>query len=310
MSDLHDAAHEYLSIRRALGFKLRGHDHLLAEFIGFLAHAGTSTPTTTLAVAWATGPADRVQPVRCAQRLSAVRGFLRYLHGLDPSIEVPPTDVLSSRRERVDPYLYSSQDILALITATSVLRPAFRAATYRTVFGLLAVTGLRVGEAIRLDRDDIDVDAGNLLVRQTKFGKQRRLPLHHTTLAVLRDYAAQRDELFPHAGTPSFFVSTRGTRLVYPCVRSAFTQILPLTGIVVPAGASAPRIHGLRHSFAVATLRDWYRTGSDDIAAKLPILSAYLGHAHPASTYWYLSAASDLLALAAERLEPARDGGR
>ncbi len=252
-------------------------------------------------MSWATRPVG-VQPVRCAQRLCAVRGFARYLHALDPTVEVPPTDLLPYRRQRPAPYLYSQADIIRLIAAASLLRPALRAATYHTLFGLLAVTGMRVGEAIRLDSDDVDLHAGVLVITQTKFGKHRRLPLHPSTVAALRGYGEERDELCRRPTAPSFFVSTRGTRLLYPCVHAAFTQLLACTGLDAPAGAGNPRIHGLRHSFAVATLRDWYRDGAD-VAAKLPILSAYLGHAHPASTYWYLSAAPDLLALAAERLE-------
>lgn len=309
MIDLHQAAVEYLRVRRALGFKLRGHDRLLADFIVFLDRAGVSVPTTALAVSWATGPADRVQPVRCAQRLCAVRGFVQYLHALDSRVEVPPADLLSCRRQRSDPYLYSPEDISALIIAAGLLRPVFRAATYRALFGLLAATGMRVGEAIGLDRDDVDLDAGVLVIRQAKFGKQRRLPLHPSTTTALRGYAIDRDRQQRRVSTPSFFVSTRGTRLIYECVHVAFTQMLARGGLTVPAGTAKPRIHGLRHSFAVSTLRDWYRDGAD-VATKLPILSAYLGHAHPASTYWYLSAAPDLLALAAQRLENAEGGER
>lgn len=318
MNNMCDAATEYLTIRRALGFKLRGYEHLLTGFIEFLTEAGASTPTTLLAVAWATAPADRVQPVRCAQRLSVVRGFIRYLHGLDPTVEVPPPDILSARREHHDPYLYSPGDIAALMTAARGLRPPFRAATYHALFGLLAVTGMRVSEAIRLDRADVDLGAGTLAIRKTKFGKYRRLPVHATTVAALRDYAARRDDLFrPVVAAPSFFVSTRGTRLIYRGAWTAFTQMLAHADLSIPEGGPTPRIHGLRHSYAVATLHDWYRDPTQDVMAKMPILSAYLGHAHPASTYWYLSQGSgvalggpDLLALAAERLERSEGGER
>ncbi len=303
MSDLHAAAGEYLEIRRALGFKLRGHDRLLAEFIAFLTDAGTPTITTATAVAWATRP-PRLQPVRYAQRLCVVRGFAGYLHALDAMVEVPPVDLLPYRRWRPNPYLYSQADIDALMTAAGLLRPPLRAATYRGVFGLLAVTGMRVGEVIALDEDDVDLDIGVLVINEAKFGKHRRLPVHPSTVTALRGYVAVRDQLCPRPRASSFFVSTRGTRLIYQCVRNAFAQLLTCTATTAPAGTSAPTIHGLRHSFAVATLRDWYRAGVDvDVASKLPVLSAYLGHAHPASTYWYLSAAPDLLALAAQRLE-------
>jgi integrase len=303
LADLQAAAEEYLAIRRALGFKLRGHDRLLEQFIAFLADTGAPTVTAAAAVSWATLPAQ-AQPVLYAQRLCVVRGFAGYLHALDATVEVPPLDLLSYRRRRRMPYLYSQTDIEALITATGQLRPPLRAATYRGVFGLLAVTGMRVGEVIALDQDDVDLHGGVLTIRQAKFGKQRQLPVHATTVAALRRYAAVRAQLCARPGGSSFFVSTRGTRLIYHCVHATFAQLLTHTGVTAPPGASGPTIHGLRHSFAVATLRDWYRAGVD-VTAKLPVLSAYMGHAHPGSTYWYLSAAPDLLALAAQRLEQA-----
>jgi integrase len=308
MSELHTAAVEYLAIRRALGFKLRGHDRLLADFIAFLGAAGARTITPAVAVAWATKPAH-AQPVRYAQRLCVIRGFANYLHAIDPTVQAPPIDLLPYRRWRRNPYLYSQTDIDALLAATDLFPRPLRRATYRGVFGLLAVTGMRVGEAIALDDADVDLPAGALVIREAKFGKHRQLPLHPSTVAALRDYAATRDRLCTWPRGASFFVSTRGTRLIYHNVRTAFAELLTHTGITAPAGTAAPTIHGLRHSFAVATLRDWYRA-SVDVAAKLPVLSAYLGHAHPASTYWYLSAAPDLLAAAAHRLEQATGDSR
>lgn len=303
MTDLHAAAGEYLAIRRALGFKLRGHDRLLEQFIAFLTDTGAPTVTAATAVAWATRPPG-LQPVRYAQRLSVVRSFAGYLHALDASVDIPPTDLLSYRRRRPTPYLYSQADIDALLTATARMRPPLRAATYQGVFGLLAVTGMRIGEAIGLNDADVDLDTGVLRINQAKFGKHRQLPVHPTTVAALRGYAAVRDQLCHRPRASSFFISTRGTRLIYHGAHTAFAQLLRYTAITAPAGMSPPTIHGLRHSFAVATLRDWHRAGAD-VAAKLPILSAYLGHAHPASSYWYLSAAPDLLAAAAQRLEHA-----
>jgi integrase/recombinase XerD len=308
MTDLHAAAGEYLAIRRALGFKLRGHDRLLTDFITFLADEGVSTITTAAAVAWATRP-PQVQPVRYAQRLCVVRGFAGYLHALDAAVEVPPIQLLPYRRRWRTPFLYSQADIDALIAATDLLRPVLRAATYRGAFGLLAVTGMRVGEVMALDDADVDLHVGVLTITEAKFGKHRRLPLHPSTVAALRRYAVVRAELCARPRASSFFVSTRGTRLLYRCVHDTFTELLTRAGIKAPAGTAAPTIHGLRHSFAVATVRDWYRAGAD-VAAKLPVLSAYLGHAHPASTYWYLSAAPDLLASAAQRLEQATGGPR
>ena len=194
MTDLHAAAGEYLAIRRALGFKLRGHDRLLAEFIAFLTDTGSPTVTTTAALAWATR-SPHLQSVRYAQRLSVVRGFAGYLHALDAAVEVPPLDLLSYRRQRRTPYLYAHAEVDALLAATDLLRPPLRAATYRGVFGLLAVTGMRVGEVIALDDGDVDRHAGRVTIREAKFGKHRRLPVHATTVTALRDYAQARAQL-------------------------------------------------------------------------------------------------------------------
>jgi integrase len=199
------------------------------------------------------------------------------------------------------PRLYSDTEISGLLSAAGSLRPPFRAATYTTLFGLLAATGMRVGEAIRLGRDDIDVEAGLLLVKQSKFNKTRLLPLHPSVLTALTSYARQRERLFLQPKTAAFFVSTAGTQLIYNNVRAVFSD-LTTHATAGPWQAGRHRIHDLRHSFAVATVLDWYLAGID-VDARLPLLSAYLGHVDPAATYWYLQAAPALLALAAQRLD-------
>lgn len=301
VNELRQRVDDYLGLRRGLGFKLRGHDRLLSDFVDYIIDAKTPAVTAQMALAWATKPTN-VQPVRWKQRLSAVRGFACYLHALDPSVEVPATDLLAHRHHRPTPYLYSDTEIVDLLAAAGTLHPPLRAATYQTLFGLLAVTGMRVGEAIRLDRVDVDLEVGLIEIRETKFNKSRRIPLHPSAVTAIEDYGWQRDQLSRHPNTPSYFVSTRGTRLLDMCVHAVFRQLVERVGLGPRAGSSRPRIHGLRHTFAVTTLRDWYRAGAD-VAAKMPLLSAYLGHANPVSTYWYLQAAPDLLALAAERLE-------
>ena len=306
MIDLRQGVTDYVTLRRALGFKLRGHDRLLTDFVDFLNQTGTATVTTQLALTWATTPAN-VQPVRWKQRLSVVRGFSRYLHTLDPSIEVPAPDLLMHRHRRPTPYLYSEAEIADLLVAAGTISPPLRALTYQTLFGLLAATGMRLGEAIRLDRADLDLEAGLLQIRQTKFNKSRQLPLHPTTVAALDEYARQRERLCSKPRVPSVFVSTRGTRLIDVCVRRVFAQLAARIGLKPRAGSGRPRIHDLRHTFAVTTLRDWYRARVD-VTSKLPLLSAYLGHVNPISTYWYLQAAPELLALAAERLEHRGEG--
>jgi len=177
----------------------------------------------------------------------------------------------------------------------------FRALTYETLFGLLAVTGLRVGEALRLDRGDLDRSDGVLVIRRSKFGKSRLVPLHDSVRDVLEGYAGQRDQLHPKPASPSFFLSNRGTRLIYADVSQMFRQVRDGAGVGSEAPVR-PRIHDLRHSFAVRCLVGWYRDGAD-VQVRLQWLSTYLGHHDPRSTYWYLSAAPELLAHAAQRLE-------
>lgn len=298
MSTLHQAVTDYLGIRRALGFKLERHGRLLPGLAGYLEQAGATTLTIPLALDWATSLEGH--PDEWAIRLSIARGFARWLQTIDPATEVPPTDLLSRRRRRADPYLYSETDFVALMAATATLRFPLRAATYRTLIGLLAVTGMRVGETIGLDRDDLDWAEGCLLVREAKFGASRELPLHDSTLGAMRAYADVRDTCRPK--TPAFFVSTAGTRLLYANVRHTFRHLVRTAGLA-PRGPRQPRIHDTRHSFAVATVTGFYRDEGVDVAARMPALSAYLGHAAPALTYWYLTATPELLALAAARLE-------
>lgn len=237
-----------------------------------------------------------------------VRCFATYLHTLDPRAEVPARDLLPVRPQRATPYLYSDEEIRSLIEACRGLRSPLRAATYRTLIGLLAVTGLRVGEAIRLDREDIDFSQGVLLVREGKFGKSRELPLHPTTLQALRSYFRERDRWHPSPSTPALFISPVGTRLLYCNVSWTFLKLVRFVGLKPRSAACRPRLHDLRHAFAVRTVLDAYRNGCD-VQARLPLLSTYLGHVNPASTYWYLSAAPELLAMASGRLE-SHLGGR
>jgi len=299
MSALDQAVADYLATRRALGFKLERHGRLLPELVGYLERAGAATLTTRLALAWATSLPGR--PDEWPIRLSIARGFARWLKALDPVTEVPPVALLPRRRRRASPYLYSDADVAVLMRATATLRFPFHSATYRTLIGLLAVTGMRVGEAIGLDADDLDFEAGCLLVREGKRGALRELPLHETTTEALGAYAELRRRHWPHPKVPAFFLSDAGTRLLYANVNWTFRRLR--AAALLDGGSRPPRIHGLRHSFAVATVADWYRAGVD-VAAMMPRLSAYLGHADPSGTYWYLSATPELLALAAARREP------
>jgi len=308
MSQLRAALADYLSLRRAMGYKLTRTGALLSQFVVYLEDADAGTITVEHALAWATLPAQTSLDWQ-AQRLSDVRGFASWMSAIDPATEVPPTDLLPRRTHRPTPYLFSEADIAALLAACNTLRPPRRAATYRTLLGLLAATGMRIGEAIRLDRSDIDVAAGLLLVRSSKFGKDRYLPLHTTTVGALTGYLAWCDGQPLQPSTAAVFTSLRGTRLHYGNVRSTFLTLVDYAGLRPRSASCKPTIHGLRHSFAVTTLLEAYRTGAH-VQARLALLSTYLGHVRPADTYWYLSAAPELLALASRRLETATEASR
>lgn len=304
---------DYLALRRALGYRLARPEKLLGQFLDHLQRLGEPVITVAAALDWARLPAGS-DSNWWAYRLSAVRGFATYLHAINAAHEVPAAELLPQRPRRASPYLYSDADIAALITATNSLRTPLRRATFATLIGLLAVTGIRVGEAIALDRDDLDLgpDRGRLVVRHGKFGKTRELALHPTTVAALRRYQRLRDRLAPQTGTSAVFVSTAGTRLLYCSVQHAFGRLVRVAGLAPRSGSCRPRIHDLRHSFAVAAMLDAYAAGQDG-QTRLSLLSTWLGHVHPASTYWYLSASPELMAIAGQRLDAhllARSAGR
>jgi integrase len=308
MTTLAEHVENYLVVRRALGFKLVGEGVLLAEFAACAEQATQFTVTTEFALEWATRPANATHNY-LSRRLRAVRTFARYLHALDPACEVPSLELLPAKKYRPAPYLYRDEEIVALMAAAGSLRPPLRAATFRTIIGLLACTGLRIGEALHLDRDDVDVIGGVLTVRDSKFGKSREVLLHPTTVMALEGYCEMRDRLCPHPPQRSFFITTRGTRIAHPTIYLPFRALLEQAGITHPVPGRHVRVHDLRHSFAVRTLLGWYRDGSD-VQARMPLLSTYLGHVDPAATFWYLSAAPELLGLAADRLEHATGGRR
>jgi integrase/recombinase XerD len=259
MSDLRQAVTDYLAIRQALGFQLRGYDRLLGGLIEDLQRTGTPTLTTELAVAWATKPAG-AQPFRWKTRLSIARGFARYLQTIDPSAQVPPSNLLAYRRARPVPHLYSAAEIDALLAATDMLRPALRAATYRTLLGMLAVTGMRVGELIALDRDDVDLDQGQLAIREAKHAT-RQLPLHPSTVQALHAYADRRDQICRTPKAPSFLISTAGTRLIYECVRETFITLRRVAGLDHETDPG-PRIHEYADLFVMPTSsRNAWRVG-------------------------------------------------
>jgi integrase/recombinase XerD len=305
VSALREAAHEYLAIRRALGYKLKQQGHMLLQFVDYLEERGATVITTELALEWARQPSSASQRW-WHQRLAVVRGFARHLAGLDPRTEVPAGDLLPARIHRAVPYLYSDAEIARLIEAAQAMASPLTAATYATLIGLLFVTGMRVGEAIGLDREDVDLQSGWLLIRHAKNDHSREVPLHQSAVQALEAYADLRDELCPLALTESFLVTITGRRLQPGTVWHGFDDLRRATGLSERRSPSGrlPRLHDVRHTFVLRTLLNWYRAGSD-VEAELPLLSTFVGHVDPSSSYWYFEGAPELLSLAAERFEQA-----
>jgi integrase len=307
VTTIREHAEAYLAMRRGLGFKLTTFGQRLMSFVDYLERHDLPHLSTQASVAWATTTPRSTDEVHWSRRLMVVRVFARHLAVLDPATEIPPADILPHHYRRVTPHLYTPGQIIALMAAADALRPRLLAVNWRTTLGLLAVTGLRTGELCRLDRTDVDLDQGILTIRDSKFGKSRQVPIHATTIDALGDYARTRDRLCPRPKTPGFFVSTRGTRLDEHNLSRVFHRLRETANIPAPPGRRRPRLHDLRHSFATATLLGWYEQGVD-VQARIPLLSTYLGHVDPKSTYWYLTGTPQLLALAAARLDHALAG--
>jgi integrase len=305
MSFLRQAIEDYLTLRRSLGSKLQVYDRLLSDFVAHLERTDRCVITTAAAVEWAQQRAE-ISVNTKARRLGVVRGFAEYVRTLEPRTEVPPAELLPRQRQRPTPRLYTQDDIRALVNAARDLKGTLTPATYSTLIGLLAVTGMRLGEAVGLDRSDLNEREGLLIIRNGKFGKSREVPLHRTTLAALQAYADKRDRVIRRPRSPSFFLSQAGTRLQQQHIRRKFVRLLRQVGLS-DLPRSRPTIHQFRHTFAVQTLIGWYEAGAD-VQARLPILSTYLGHVSPSSTYWYLTSVPELVCLAAQRLEQALGG--
>ncbi len=301
MTNLRSALERYLSLRQGLGYKYQQQARRLADFVSFMEARNAATITTTLAVEWATLPPGR--HASWTLRLTDARGFARHVANIDPTTEVPPAGILLGLK-RAKPHIYSDAEISALLAAALALPPTdgLRRWTYHCLFGLFAVTGMRLSEAISLQHGDVDLEDGVLTVRQTKFGKSRLIPLHSTTCGVLRGYADRRDAHLGSRCGPHFFVAERGGRLLHQYVHRVFWRLSRETGLRCPGDHSGPRVHDFRHRFAVRTLLGWYRDGTD-VERQLPALSTYLGHACVRDTYWYLSACPELMQQAAQRLD-------
>jgi len=308
MSELHTALQEYLTIRRQLGFKLQDEGSSLPKFVHFLQKEEASFITRDLALRWAMQPED-VLPARWAKRLRMVRLFAQYQSAADPRTEVPPQGLLPHSYHRKAPHIYSDEEITHLTEAAKKLpsENGLRPHTYATLFGLLAVTGMRMKESISLQCKNVDLTQGILTIVRTKFGKSRLLPLHPSTQRALQQYECHRNQICPNPQDPNFFLSEHGTRLNDSTVRLTFIKISRQIGLRGPLDNHGPRLHDFRHAFAVRTLLNWYRDGVD-VEREMPKLATYLGHTHVNDTYWYLSAIPELMHLAIKRMETSEGG--
>ncbi len=312
MNTLRQAVHEYLSMRRNLGFKLREAGRALLDFVTFMEQHRALSITEALALTWAQQPAN-VQPAHWARRLSFVRGFARYRSASDPRTQVPSPGLLPFQPKRARPYLYSDDEITSLLRAALAMpyryeRGALLPWVYYCLFGLLSVSGLRLGEARNLELQDVDLEAGVLTVRNAKFGKTRLVPLHASTCKVLAEYIARRERHW--AGRPVsayLFVSSWGNRLDGGQIHRAFYALSRQIGLRGASDHHGPRLQDLRHRFATRTLVNWYRSDQDP-ERRLPLLSAYLGHVHVADTQWYLEGSPELMREAMRRLESRWEG--
>jgi integrase len=301
---LQQALNDYLRIRRSLGYRLREPEGLLRNFVAFLQAERAPYISRQLALRWATQPA-KAQPATWAGRLGIIRRFAIWHSATEPRTEIPPAGLLPHRYRRKPPHIYSDEEIEKILRGSQQLPSpnGLRARTYTTLFGLLVATGMRVNEALGLDRVDVNLERGILHIRRTKFGKSRYVPVHASTVEALKKYAEVRDRLFPAPLIPAFFISEKGSRITEWIARYTFAKISQRIGLRASAKGHGrgPRLQDMRHRFAARTLIHWYRAGFD-VERELPKLSTYLGHVHVNDTYWYLEAVPELLQLATDRL--------
>jgi integrase len=302
MSELRKSLRSYLALRRALGFKLKSQGRLLHRFVDFAEEQSASFITRNLALQFALA-SPHGQPALCAKRLQIVRTFAEYQAGVDPRTEIPPRGLLPDGYIRRSPYVYSDNDIRKLVEGALRLssRHGLRATTFATLLRLLVITGMRIGECLALDCEDVDLINGIIHVRDAKFGKSQLAPLHPSTRNALKHYAALRDEILPQRKDNRFFVSELGTGLSLSQVQHTFCKLVRRVGLRSPAGQRGPRIHDFRHGFAIRTIERLYHSGAD-VERQLPVLATYLGHVDAVSTYWYLTATPKLMRLASRRL--------
>jgi integrase len=306
MSELREAVEEYLALRRSLGFKLEDPAATLRRFARFSDEEAAGEISTDIVLRWLR-ETSKAQPATKASWVDTVRRFAIWHRATHPQTQVPPAGLIPRRHHRQRPYIYTDDEITRLVRAASALpsRRGVRGITYATYFGLIAATGMRMSEAVALDRVDVDLVGGVITVRRTKFGKSRLVPLHDSTCNALAEYANQRDDILGPVASPAFFLSESGTRITKWSARYNFARVSQQIGLRPPATefrhGHGPRLHDLRHRFAVLVLIQWYRAGCD-VEREIPKLAAYLGHVHVNDTYWYIEAVPELLQLATERV--------
>ena len=303
MSELKAAVHQYLEMRRLLGFKLRDEGVLLPRFVEFMEQEGAQFINVELALRWAM-QAKNATPAYWAVRLRMVRIFASYLSGIDQRTQIPSHYLLPYRYHRKKPHIYSEDEVIRLLNAAAKLASpkGLRASTYATVFGLLSATGMRISETVALDRQDVDLAKGILTIRHSKFGKSRLVPIHPSVQGRLKTYQALRDSIIPSPQIHSFFISEAGKRLTKGIVEHTFVKLSREIGLRGPLDSHGPRLHDFRHTFAVKTLLCWYKA-NDKIDPRIAHLATYLGHRHVNDTYWYLTAVPELMKLVADRLD-------
>lgn len=303
MNTLRSLLNDYLTMRRGLGFKLITEGCGLTTFVSYMESTGFDHITNEIAMKWALLP-SAVQDIQWARRLGFIRGFARYCSAIDPRTQIPPTDLIPCKRVRPQPHFFTDEHIDQLLRAALTLPPAdgLRRWTFHCLFGLLSVSGLRIGEAHALTFEDVDLQGAILTIRSTKFGKSRLVPLHSSTVEVLADYIQRRQSFCALRSTDHVFVNDQGKPLTHDQSLDTFQRLLKKIGVTNQRDRRRPHLHDLRHHFALQTLLQWYRDGCD-VERRLPVLSAFLGHTEIRDTYWYLSARPELMTLARERLE-------
>lgn len=303
MSTLRTLLQDYLSMRRALGYKLLSDGASLSSFVSFMEQEQAEFISTSKAFAWATLPKS-AQKGRWSARLCYVRGFACYCHAFDPRTEIPPTGLLPHHYQRPIPFFFSDDHIHQLLQASLQICPScpFVGKTYYCLFGLLSVSGLRISEALGLTLDNVDLEKGILSIYSSKFGKSRLIPLHSSTVDVLANYRVCREQFLAGKQISYWFINGEAKRLSYDAVRDTFLSLLERIKLCGLPGNRKPHLHDLRHRFAVITLLQWYRA-KENVEQKLPMLSTYLGHIEIKDTYWYLSAFPELMEIAAARLD-------